>query len=421
MTDHYASETHTYVRFNATVNILDGAFFGFALGFASFTTVIPLFVSQLTGSAILIGLAGAIHTIGWQVPQLFTATRVRRLSRFKPLVLAMTIHERLPFLGLALLAWSLPNLNTTTALVLLILLLIWQGFGGGYTANVWQSMIAKIIPVSWRGGFFGLQMAAVNLLASITAVAAGWILERYPSPLDFTLCFLLASVGMLISFGFIAQTREVDHKPAISSDVRADLWGDVRRILREDALFRRFLVIRIIFQLAFVAFTYFAVYAVNELGLSVSLVGWLTGLLIFTEVFINPIFGRLGDRRGHCLVLFIGTLAALISTALAGWVTSTLGWFLIFALAGAANVSAWTTTMVISLGFGDPADQATYIGLSNTLLAPATILSPFMAGWSVEVLGYANTFRIAALVFALAAVLSLSLVRRVGMVRSSGC
>ena len=51
--------THKHVRFNAIVNILDGAFFGSALGFASFTTIIPLFVSQLTDSAILIGLAVA--------------------------------------------------------------------------------------------------------------------------------------------------------------------------------------------------------------------------------------------------------------------------------------------------------------------------------------------------------------------------
>ena len=50
MTDHTqpASGSHDNVRFNATVNILDGAFFGAGLGFASVTTIIPLFVSLLT-------------------------------------------------------------------------------------------------------------------------------------------------------------------------------------------------------------------------------------------------------------------------------------------------------------------------------------------------------------------------------------
>jgi MFS family permease len=404
--------THDHVRFNATVNILDGAFFGFAIGFASFTTVIPLFISQLTGSAILIGMVGSIHTMGWQLPQLFHSTRVRRLTRFKPLVLAMTIHERLPFLGLALLAWSLPQMGTKLGMILLLLLLIWQGFGGGFTANVWQSMIAKIIPSSWRGGFFGLQTAAVNLLASVAAVAAGWVLEHYPSPLDFTLCFLMASIGMAISFSFLSLTREGDHAPAIRSGERPQLWGDVKRILIQDRVFQRFLSVRVILQLGMVAFTYYAVYAVNQLGVSVSQVGWMTGILIFGEVIINPLFGRLGDRRGHCLVLFLGALAALLSAGLAGWTTSLPVWYIIFILAGVANVVAWTTTMILSLGFGKPEDQATYIGLSNTLLAPATLIAPFLAGWGIEAFGYPSTFRASAVILFVALLLSFDLFRR---------
>jgi MFS family permease len=405
------STSPNHVRFNVTVNILDGAFFGLALGFASFTTIIPLFVSQLTDSAILIGLAPAIHTIGWQLPQLFTAGRVRRLSRYKPMVLAMTIHERLPFLGLALLAWFLPGLSRGTALMLVFLLLIWQGIGGGYTANVWQSMIAKIIPFSWRGGFFGAQMAAVNLLVGAAAVGAGWILESFTSPMDFTLCFVLASVGMVVSFVFIASTREEEHSPAYLSGTQLRLREDVKRILREDSVFQRFLAIRMIFQLGLVAFSYYSVYAFNELHASATQIGLLTGLLFFGEVIINPLFGALGDRKGHWVVLFLGTFVACISAILAGWVVAIPIWFIIFVLAGIANVVAWTTTMVISLGFGSASEQSTYIGLSNTLLAPVTLLSPLLAGWSIEALGYPITFRACALIFLIAAILSLDLLR----------
>jgi hypothetical protein len=83
--------------FNFFVNVIDGGFFGLALGFASFSTVIPLFVSTLTDSAILIGLIPAIHVVGWQLPQLFTAHRVAQQKRYKPMVMFFTIHERLPF------------------------------------------------------------------------------------------------------------------------------------------------------------------------------------------------------------------------------------------------------------------------------------------------------------------------------------
>ena len=113
------------LRYNFIVNLLDGGFFGFALGFASFITIIPLFVSRMTDSALLIGLVPAIHNVGWQFPQLLTAGWVSRAKRIKPLVLWATIHERLPFLGLAFVAWFLPHLGTRAALILTFSLLVW--------------------------------------------------------------------------------------------------------------------------------------------------------------------------------------------------------------------------------------------------------------------------------------------------------
>jgi len=58
-----------HLRFNFTVGMFDGGFFGLGVGFASFAAIIPLFVSQLTHSALLIGLVPAIHNVCWQLPQ----------------------------------------------------------------------------------------------------------------------------------------------------------------------------------------------------------------------------------------------------------------------------------------------------------------------------------------------------------------
>jgi MFS family permease len=158
------------------VNLLDGGFFGFGIGFASFVTILPLFVSTLTDSAILIGLIPAIHAVGWQLPQLLTAHHVARQRRYKPMVVRMTIHERLPFFCLIFVALWLPRIGNQAALGLTFLLLVWQGLGAGFTAGAWQSMIAKIMPARMRGTFYGLQSSAANLLASGSAIIAGFLL-----------------------------------------------------------------------------------------------------------------------------------------------------------------------------------------------------------------------------------------------------
>ena len=413
MTDHSqpASGSHENVRFNATVNIMDGAFFGAGLGFASFTTVIPLFVSLLTNSPILIGLVPAIHSLGWQLPQLPLAGRVGRLSRFKPTVLRMTIHERLPFLGLAVIAWFLPALNLELALALTFAMLIWQGFGGGFTANVWQSMTAKIIPETLHGRFFGIQMSAVDLLMSGAAVAAGLILSSFTSRIGFTLSFILASVALAISFFFLALTREKDQPPAIALETGPSVWSETKRLLSSDSIFRRFLAIRMIFQLGMVAFSFYAVYAVGERGVSVALVGVMTGVMLLCQMVANPLLGALGDRTNHYLVFFLGTLAALLSSALAGSLNSIPGLYITFGLAGVATAVGLTTSMILSLRFGRAAERSTYIGMSNTLIAPVTLAAPFLAGWVINAFGYPAMFQASAVVFLAAALLSLNMLR----------
>ena len=61
------------LKHNLIANLMDGGLFGAALGFASFSTILPLFVASMTNSATLIGLVPAIHSAGWLFPQLFTA------------------------------------------------------------------------------------------------------------------------------------------------------------------------------------------------------------------------------------------------------------------------------------------------------------------------------------------------------------
>src|SRR5215211_285158 len=110
--------THRHLRYNITVNLLDGGFFGLAIGFASFGTVLPLFVAAMTDSATLIGLVPAIHAAGWLLPQLFTANHTAKLRRYKRTVLIMTIHERVPFLGFAIVALLLPKIGLQAALII---------------------------------------------------------------------------------------------------------------------------------------------------------------------------------------------------------------------------------------------------------------------------------------------------------------
>ena len=380
------------LRHNVTVSIFDAAFFGMALGFASFVTIIPLFVRTFTSSAIIIGLVPAIHTVGWQLPQLFTANMTTRARQYRRLVLILTIQERLPYLGFAIVAWLSPTLRPEITLALIFLLLIWQGLGAGLTATPWQSMIGKIIPSDWLGTFFGTQSSAANLLAAITAILAGLILQELPSPLDFTLCFLLAMLGLVISWFFLRMTRESENPPAPEIPIQVFAWADWQELLSLDRNFRWFLLTRMMTTLASMGFAFYSVFAVHQLGMSEISVGILTSVLLVTQLLANPIMGWFGDRWSHRGMLVVGIAASALSGLLA-WAANGSGWFFpVVILAGISNVATWTISMAMVQEFGTISQRPTYIGLSNTLIAPFTILAPFLGGWLADTFSYDTTF-----------------------------
>lgn len=399
------------LKFNVFVSFMDGGFFGLAMGFGSFSTIIPLFVSHLTDSAMLIGLAPAIHAIGWQLPQLFTASRMARLRRFKPTVMLLTIHERLAFVGLMVVALLVPYIGLNTALVITFILLAWQGLGAGFTANAWQSMIAKIIPSHLRGRFFGGQAAAANILMSLGALAGGYALESGGFPNGFALSFLLTAIFMGLSWVFLNFTREPESPEAADPGHPATTFRGMWGILRRDKNFSWFLVTRILAMVATMGFSFYIIYAVRRFDMDVVTAGWLTATLTIAQTVGNIFMGWLGDRFGHRLMLILGALAITLSSLLAWWAPA-LGWFyLIFILAGLANVAIWTIGMAITVEFGTEVERPTYIGLSNTLVAPFSIVAPLLGGWMVDAISYQSMFILAAVLGFITAVVLTFLVK----------
>ena len=380
------------LKYNYVYNLLDGGFFGLGLGFASFSTILPLFVSTMTDSAVLIGLIPAIHNMGWQLPQLFSAQRIARQPRFRTLVLLMTIQERAPYIGLALVAAFLPVLGKQAALVITFILLIWQGLGAGLTANAWQNMISRIIPPESLTTFFGFQSAAANLLASVGAITAGYILEKNESPLDFTLCFSLACASYIISYFFLSRTREPERIPSEVVTTNSDFWQAVWSTLRGDHNFRSFLASRMLAQFGMMAFAFYTVYAVRHHHISEATAGIMTSLLMITQVASNPLFGWISDHWSRKKVLEVGALTTMLSVLLAWQAPNIAVFYIAVVLYGLSNSIYWTVGMSLNLQFGTEDERPTYVGLANTLLAPATILAPLLGGWLADTAGYPTMF-----------------------------
>lgn len=398
MLTNIEKEVRQNLRHNVIVNLIDGSLFGAALGFASFSAILPLFVASLTDSTTLIGLVPAIHAAGWLLPQLFTAGYVSRLRRYKNNVLMTTIHERAPFLGFAIVALLIPIMGAQTALAFVLALLIWQGLGGGFAANPWTSMISKIIPPDSRGTFFGAQAGLVNLFISLSAIGAGYLLDALTFPLDFAACFFIASIFLTLSWLALAATREPFDEEKIISEEKTRFWEDAKKILKKDKNFNWFLLTRTLAQFASMGFSFYIIYALREFNMTDIIAGYLTATLTIAATIANISMGWLGDKLGHRSMVILGAFATFLSSLLA-WIAPSINWFYaIFVLAGIANVSIWTIGITMTVDFaGNESERPMYIGLSQTLTAPATIIAPIIGGFTADTFGFVATFIVSTL------------------------
>ena len=387
-------EIERYYHHNFVVNVLDFAFYYLGISFASFMTILPLYLSHLTTSTVLIGLLPALANTGWTLPQLFTANYVGRLSRKKPYILTMSAGQRLSFLllGLAILCW--PRAPTAASLTLFFLFISMYAFSGGLTDVAWQDFIAKLIPLHRRGLFFGVANSMGGVLGMLGAYGSSLVLERFPFPTDFAICFLLAFVILSLSWVSLALTREPPLPSAQPILTQKEYWRRLPGVLRGDKNFALYLLSRAVIILGGMAGGFITVYAVNRLQVPDRTAGWFTAALLIGQALGNPLLGLLGDRRGHKLVIELSTLLSALAMALT-LVADSVSWFyLIFGLVGGAS-SGWLSSMSITFEFCSPEDRPTYIGLSNTLLWPVITLAPVLGGWIASGWGYRALFAVA--------------------------
>ncbi len=137
---------------------------------------------------------------------------------------------------------------------------------------------------------------------------------------------------------------------------------------------------------------FYMVYGIEEFHIDGAGVGALTAMLVTSSALMNLLWGLIGDRLGHKVVLSCAA-AALAAAALVAWLAPTSGWlFLVFALLGVYIAGESVSSLNIILEFAPPTDRPTYIGLTNTLLAPVLTIAPLLGGWLAATTGYSTLF-----------------------------
>ena len=370
------------LNWNFSVNVLDNMFFALALSLVSKETIMPLLVSRLTDSPLAVGLIPGIFSLSFLLPQLFVANHAEGLKRKLPFVVLLSgTLQRLPFplIGLALLFFAVdaPGL----ALALFFIGIATAAFGGGVVTPAWFTMIGKVVPIRRRGIFFGLADGGGMFMGIIGAYFVGLILDQVAFPGNFSLLFMIAGVVMAISWFWLALTREPesdDVKPAIPL---RNYFKKLPAVLRRHDNYRRFLIAYALVHLSMMAVSFYIVFADTAFNLGGADVGLLNAVFIGSQAVMRLAFGWLGDRWGHKRNLALSAASMVLAAFFALAAENVIGLLPAFVCLACAIAADGVSHFNIVLEFASPADQPTFIGLTNTLIAPVTFVGPVLGGW----------------------------------------
>ena len=382
MTASAKHRTDKNLNWNFSVNVIDNMFYTLAISLVSQETIMPLLVSKLTDSTIAVGLIPAIFSLAFLLPQLFVANHAERLPRKLPFVLLVSgLLQRLPYplIGVALLLFALtaPGL----ALLLFFIGIATAAFGGGVVTPAWFTMIGKVVPTRRRGIFFGLADGGGLLIGIIGAYFVGRVLDIVDFPGSFALLFLAAGLIHALSWFSLSLTREPPSADIREATPLRHYFRRLPTVLREHANYRRFLVAYALLRLSMMAISFYIVFANANYELTGADIGFLNAVFIGTQAAMSLLFGWLGDRWGHKRNLVVSAAAMVLAAPLALASSNVLGLAPAFICLACAISSDGVSHFNLVLEFARPADQPTYIGLTNTLMAPFTFIGPIFAGW----------------------------------------
>ncbi|MGB8656285.1 MAG: MFS transporter [Candidatus Zixiibacteriota bacterium] len=401
-----------YLTKNFWLGVTNGVLFNFASAFISASTVLPLFLSRLTSSQILIGLASSLETLGWFLPQIAVAAATLHRKYQKPIYVSTALVRGPAFLLFAVLVFVLGKVNPSFLVVSFFFLFSLYSFGGGLGGVAFTDIVGKAVPPDRRGSFFGTRMFLGGGLAAISGVLIQRILKGYDFPTNFGILFLIASALIflaLTSFVLVQEPPTIGRlqKRSIKENLLLGL-----KIARGDRNYRMLLLTRIAIGSYIMGLPFYILYAKRYLFIPTSLAGILLSVQMVGYLSSNLLWAYLSNRSQNRLILVISAFCASLCpllillnmvVRLPMWTYGSIFFFL-----GATMSGTDMGYVNYLLEIAPEEKRPIYIGFLNTVVGLTVFLSA-LGGLIIQVSSFASLYVLLLMIGFLSILLSFSL------------
>ena len=292
---------------------------GYPLGFSliSSSTIIPLLLTTLGASNLVVGMAPALGNLGLFLPGVFSAPYMERTPIKKRIMVGFALIERAFILLIAamVLIWGVAR--PSWAIIGFLIAWTLSSVAAGVNLPAYFAMLAKCIPPEARGGLFGWGGALSGIVGVAAAEYAGVVLARLAFPGNFAVLFTAAAVILTASVVPLLWTREPPDQIAGEHRSVRQYLADAVRSAGGDREYAWAVAAIAALSFALAAASFYSTYAVRELGAGTRDVARFTAITLGSSVVGMPLLGRIADRRGHKLSLEITATCFAVAAVLA--------------------------------------------------------------------------------------------------------
>ena len=266
------------------------------------------FALELGATPVVIGLLAAIPFLT-QVSQLPTIALVERVrQRRKITVLSVTLARAL-ILSLALIPLLPGAPLQLAALIGAQVAISIAGAVGGCAFNSW---VHQLVPREALATLFAKRLFWSTVLASLGALGAGYLVQRWPLPDKlhaYALAFAAAGVAGFVSSRYLVAVPEPEMAPTGPPMPLTELLGAPFR----DGNFRSVIVFMASWNLASnIAAPFITVYLLGQLGFELGTVTtlWMVGQV--ATALTMYLWGRLSDQLSNKAILSVALPAYFV-------------------------------------------------------------------------------------------------------------
>ncbi len=384
---------HRDDRVNYAVFFADSFGYPLAYSIISPTTIMPLLLTGLGASNLVVGLLPALSALGAFLPGLLSAAYLQKVPVKKRLLVTLGMVERVFILsiaaGLMLLAADKPG----AAIVWILCAWTMSGLASGCVLPAFHSMLAKCLRPDVRGGMIGWSGALAGVGGVFAAQAAGAVLISVPSPANYSILFVVAFAILAATILPFLLTREpADPAP---QELRST-WQyarDAFGAVRSNRGYAWAISALSVMSFALMAVSFYSTYAVRNLGAGATQVARFASITIGTGVVSFPALGKVADKHGHKRVLQVTAAGFALASALALTSRSVNNMYAVLTLASLGSTGLAVSQNVVWAEFAPShADVPMYTAVSLLFLMPFRVMGPIVAGWMADAWGFPAMF-----------------------------